>query len=176
MRAIKRGLGIAAALALLAPAVAAAHPSYRLACHDAGSATPDGAFVTGAPYRVSISRKTQRAIWAHVPTGEFNTPHNGDTVAQVPCLVAETVASDGLYARDSAANGNAVDLPDQQLVGYARRSVRRPLSLRRRHQRLHRQHLPNVHAPGRTVRLHLGQVHDRAEPEPQTDPGAWARA
>ena len=119
VRAIKRGLGIAAALALLAPAVAAAHPSYRLACHDAGSATPDGAFVTGAPYRVSISRKTQRAIWAHVPTGEFNTPHNGDTVAQVPCLVAETVASDGLYAWDSAANGNAVDLPDQQLVGYA---------------------------------------------------------
>lgn len=76
-------------------------------------------YTTGAPYRVSISKATQRAIWQRVPTGEFNTPHNGEKVAQIPCVVAETVASDGLYAWDAQRTGNAVDLPNQQLVGYA---------------------------------------------------------
>jgi hypothetical protein len=76
--------------------------------------------VTSAPYRVSMSKKTQRAIWARLPTGEFNTPHGGSTVAQVPFPVGETVASAGLYAWDSAsAPGNTVDLPRQQVLGYA---------------------------------------------------------
>lgn len=116
---MRRVVIIASTLALLAPAVAGAHPSYRWACASGGSATSDGAYVTGAPYRVSMSGKTQRAIWEHVPTGEFNTPHNGDRVAQIPCLVAETVASHGISAWAASPDGNAVDLPDEKVVGYS---------------------------------------------------------
>lgn len=77
-------------------------------------------YVTSAPYRISISYHTERAIWAHIPNGEFNTPHGGNTVAQVPCRVAESVASDGLNAWDSIpAEGNAVSLRNEQLIGYA---------------------------------------------------------
>lgn len=115
-----RGLVIAALLALAAAAVAQAHPAYRWACaRGGGSATPDGRFVTGSPYRVSMSKRTERRIWAHLPDGEFNTPHEGATVSQVPCLVAETVSSNGLYAWDSdTAHGNTVELVDQRVVGY----------------------------------------------------------
>lgn len=73
--------------------------------------------MTRAPYRVSMSAKPQHAIREHGPTGEFNTPHNGDRVAQIPCLVAETIASDGISAWDASPGGNAVDLPDEQVVG-----------------------------------------------------------
>jgi hypothetical protein len=75
--------------------------------------------MTASPYRVSMSKRTERRIWAHLPDGEFNTPHEGATVSQVPCLVAETVSGNGLYAWASkAAPGNAIELVGQRLVGY----------------------------------------------------------
>jgi hypothetical protein len=115
---MKRGLIIGVAVALLASAVAQAHPGYRWVCMlGDGFATTDGTYVTSGPWRVSMSYKTQRAIWAQRPTGEFGTPHGGNTVAQVACLMAQTVASDGLYAWDSIPKGNAVDLPNEPLVG-----------------------------------------------------------
>jgi len=118
-RTCHRAVIIAFALALLAPAVTQAHSGYRWACVSGGAVTADGAWVTRAPYRVSMSRKTQQAIWERVPTGEFNTPHNGDKVAQIPCLVAETVAPDGMFAWDTSSDGSAVDLPDEKVVGYS---------------------------------------------------------
>ena len=85
-------LGILAAVVLLFAAAAPASASAWRTCGSGGAAIgPEYEWVVGAPYHIKMSNASAAQIASHVGEGEFGAP--GTTVREVPCVVAQEVAS-----------------------------------------------------------------------------------